>query len=63
MFGQNLLLYYVGAKFGSEVIKYEHNISFFTILYGAGDIVQQFRPHASLHFITKFIHGLSSPPL
>jgi serine carboxypeptidase-like clade I len=62
MFGPNLLLQNVGAQFGGEVVNYENNVTFFTI-HGAGHMVPQFRPHAALHFITKFVNGQDLTPL
>ena len=49
------------AQFGGEITSYEQGLSFVTF-HGSGHMVPQFRPQASLHFLSQFILSSSSSP-
>ena len=54
LFGPDLSFQDLGMQFGGEVVDFEEGLAFVTV-HGSGHMVPQFRPQASLHFITVFL--------
>ena len=62
VWGPGLSLSAEGAQMGGSIVNYEHGLSFQTV-HGAGHMVPQFRPQASLHQIAKVLLAQPFAPL
>lgn len=62
VYGNDLSLAATGVQLGGLIVNYEHGLSFMTV-HGAGHMVPQFRPQASVHQIAKVLLGEAFTPL
>ena len=62
VWGPDLSLSATGIQMGGSIVNYEHGLAFQTV-HGAGHMVPQFRPQASLHQIAKVLLKQDFAPL
>jgi cathepsin A (carboxypeptidase C) len=62
VYGPDLSLTATGPQMGGLIVNYEHGLSFQTV-HGAGHMVPQFRPQASLHQMAKVLSAKPFTPL
>jgi len=62
VYGPDLTLVDEGPQMGGLIVNYESGLSFATV-HGAGHMVPQFRPQASLHQMAKVLSAQPFAPL